>query len=269
MPKKNEDSNIKTVRFVYETECLKLSQPFVHPIYVLHIVTKGSAVLRLLEKEYQLSRGDIFFAFPGYLHYLDADSDFEYIYISFMGTGATAILSRCNVTPDNPTYSNFDFLCPMFEGSIRRINPHNSNLLTEAVLFYTLSFLDSAEYVTAQEQKSTDTLFEAIVNYVDHHFRESDMSLGRLADTFSYTEKYLSSLFKKHMKIGFSSYLNNLRIQYANELIDKKYGSISEISAACGYKDYSYFSRVFKRITGKTPTESTSFLKSRAGKNDE
>ena len=85
LPAKNEESHIKTVRFVYETECLALTQPFVHPIYVLHIVTSGSAVLRIYEKEYVLNKGDIFFAFPAVLHYLDASEDFEYIYISFMG----------------------------------------------------------------------------------------------------------------------------------------------------------------------------------------
>ena len=44
---KSEDSTIQAVRFVYETECRSLTQPFMHPIYVFHIVTKGSAVFCL------------------------------------------------------------------------------------------------------------------------------------------------------------------------------------------------------------------------------
>ena len=83
LPAKNDDNNVKAVRFVYETECLTLSQPFVSPIYALHIVTEGRATLRIYEKEYPLVRGDIFFAFPAVLHYLDASEDFKYIYISF------------------------------------------------------------------------------------------------------------------------------------------------------------------------------------------
>ncbi len=259
MPAKNEEAMIKTVRFVYETECLKLSQPFAHPIYVLHIVTKGSATLKIRENEYAVKRGDIFFAFPAVLYFLDASEDFEYIYISFMGSGAAALLSRCNVTPQNPVYEDFSFLCPMFESAIRRITSKNSNMLTEGVLYYALSFLDKEES-ELEPKKSGDGLFETIVNYVDHHYREPDLSLRRLADTFSYTEKYLSSLFKKHMQLGFNSYLNNLRVQYANELIEKGASSIAEIAATAGYKDYSYFSRVFKKRTGKTPTESMRFL---------
>lgn len=261
---KNEESNIKAVRFVYETECLSLSQPFVHPIYVIHIVTQGSATLRINDNKYFLKRGDVFFAFPAYPHYIDANEDFEYIYISFMGGGATSLLSKCKITPNSPYYDNLSFLCTMFENAIRRINSSNANMLTESVLYYALSYFDNnASNSEIENQVNTDGLFKAIVNYVDRHYRENDMSLSRLANVFSYTEKYLSSLFKKNMQIGFVSYLNNLRIQYANELIEKRELNISEIADACGYSDYSYFSKVYKKSTGKTPTESIEWIAKR------
>ena len=255
MPAKNEDASIKAVRFVYETECHTLSQPFYHPIYVLQIVSKGTAILKICENSYSLKRGDIFFAFPAHFYYLDASDDFEYIYISFMGSGATSFLSRCAITAENPYFSDFGFLCTMFESAIRRVTPSNSNMLTESVLFYALSFFDSTNSSEGEAQKGTLSQFEAIIDYVDHHYRECDLSLKRLTDVFSYTEKYLSSLFKKNMQIGFISYLNNLRIQYACEQIQEGKMSIGEIAKASGYKDYSYFSKVFKKITGKTPSE--------------
>ena len=261
MPQKNEDATIKAVRFVYETECKTLLQPFYHPIYVFHIVTQGTATLKILEKSYELKRGDVFFAFPASFYYLDPSDDFEYIYISFMGSGATSFLSRCTITPENPCFPDFSFLCTMFENSIRRITQSNSNMLTEAVLFYALSFFDTKN--DGGEEVGAQTIFEAIINYVDHHFRESDLSLKRLTDVFSYTEKYLSSLFKKNMQTGFVSYLNNLRIQYACELIGEGKMSIGEIASASGFSDYSYFSRVFKKITGKTPTEEIDWYKQR------
>ena len=235
MPAKNEDTNIQTVRFVYETECHTLTQPFLHPIYVFHIVTKGTAVFRIGNNSYPLKRGDVFFAFPAYPYYLDADDDFEYIYISFMGSGATSLLPKCNITVENPYYTEFGFLCTLFENAIRRVTPFNSNLLTEAVLYYTLSFFSSKdENSQAEDQQNPIGIFESIVDYVDYHYRESDISLSRLANVFSYTEKYLSSLFKKNMQIGFISYLNNLRIQYACELIQNGSLNMSEISVECG-----------------------------------
>lgn len=264
MSAKNEDSTIQAVRFVYETECLSLTQPFLHPIYVFHIVTKGTAILYIGDNKYSLKRGDVFFAFPAFPYYLDADNEFEYIYISFMGNGATSRLSKCNITPENPYYSDYSFLCTMFENAIRRITPFNSNLLTESVLYYALSFFDNktCEQET-DEQNNSNKVFQNIVDYIDYHYRESDISLNRLANIFSYTEKYLSSLFKKNMQIGFVSYLNNLRIQYACELIKKGNMNMSEISLKCGYNDYSYFSKVFKKITGHSPTEGLKYLENK------
>lgn len=264
LPAKNEETSVKTVRFVYETECLRLTQPFVHPIYVFHIVTRGTAVLRIDEREYSLKRGDVFFAFPAYPYYLSPSDDFEYIYISFMGSGVASMLSKCKVTPTSLYYSDYGFLCDMFENAIRRITPQNANMLTESVLYYAISFLFDDKEIKEDESKRTlGKGFEAIVDYVDCHFRESDLSLGRLANVFSYSEKYLSSLFKRNMQTGFINYLNNLRIQYANELIEKGGISIGEIAESCGYRDYSYFSRVFKRNTGKTPTESLKYMKTK------
>ena len=70
---------------------------------------------------------------------------------------------------------------------------------------------------------------------------------------FSYTEKYLSSLFKKNMNVGFNQYLNRLRIQYAIELIANNVKSVSRIAELSGYSDSLYFSKVFKKLVGVTP----------------
>ena len=74
-------------------------------------------------------------------------------------------------------------------------------------------------------------------------------------------EKRIKKIIK-NMKIGFNNYLNNLRIEYANELIEKNAGSVAEISTACGYKEYSYFSKVFKKRTGRCPSEIMKTLES-------
>ena len=65
------------------------------------------------------------------------------------------------------------------------------------------------------------------------------------------------------MKIGLVSYVNNLRVQYASELIGKGKHSLFEIAEACGYSDYSYFSRVFKKISGQTPSAAAKFIKTK------
>ena len=63
------------------------------------------------------------------------------------------------------------------------------------------------------------------------------------------------------MNIGFSKYLNQLRIKHAYDLISQNMTSVSEIAYNCGFSDSLYFSKVFKKITGISPTE---YIKSRS-----
>lgn len=66
---------------------------------------------------------------------------------------------------------------------------------------------------------------------------------------------YLSHLFKKETGITFSAYVTKLRIEKAKELLRQGDKKIYEISEMVGYQTVQYFSKVFKRETGKTPGE--------------
>lgn len=92
-----------------------------------------------------------------------------------------------------------------------------------------------------------------MLDYIQQHSAE-DLNLQELAEEFNFSYSYLSAYFNQHVSEGFSEYLNNIRIQKACELLVKSRMSISQISSAVGYADQSYFCRVFKRITGKTPS---------------
>ena len=56
-------------------------------------------------------------------------------------------------------------------------------------------------------------------------------------------------------KVNFSAYLNEYRVNKARQLILDPRLSLKDIGAAVGYSDANYFTRVFKRLTGQTPSE--------------
>jgi len=253
MPAKNYSGTIKTINFVYESEFRKLKQPFFRSTFYLYLVTKGSAVLKIYSNEYELKVGTLFFIFPAYPYEIEGSDDFAYMYISFMGSCVMNLLEDLEITMDAPAYSDFDFVIEFWKQAIRRVNQLNANILTESVLLYTLSYINNKQE-DVRLKKKNQNIFDSIVDYIDNHFREPDISLKKIADIFSYTEKYLSYLFKKNMNVGFSQYLNNLRLQYAHKLIDQGITSVSQISAMCGYSDSLYFSKVFRKSLGRTPT---------------
>ena len=253
IPAKDYSGNLKTVHFVYESDFLTLKQPFIRPIYYVHLVTSGSGKLRIYDREYPLEYGTVFFSFPAVPYTVEADENFKYMYVSFMGACVPALLENFGISMKAPVYPDFSQMIDFWMSSITRINAKNANILSESVLLYMLSFMgDKGE---AKQIPVSDNFFEMLIDYVDTHYRDPDICLKKIAMIFSYTEKYISHLFKTKMDIGFNKYLNNLRIQYAHEIISKNTTSVSEIAALCGFSDPLYFSKVFKKRVGCSPTE--------------
>lgn len=249
IPDKKDNRNIKTIHFVYETEFHKLHQPFFYSIYRLHLVTQGSATLKTVRSSFQIKKGDLFFAFPASLYEIEGSVNFTYCYISFMGTGIPDLFKELQISEESPVYSNHDHLIDFWYQAINRVTPQNSIILTESILLYTLSFLGTQ----TEANENPDNLVDMMVDYIDKHYMDCNISLSQLAEHFSYNEKYLSHLFKKNMNQNFKQYLNLLRINYACELIENHYTSVSQIAALCGYSDSLYFSKVFKKTKGKSP----------------
>lgn len=83
---------------------------------------------------------------------------------------------------------------------------------------------------------------------------KEEMDLSDLAKNFSFNYSYLSTYFNTRMGEGFSEYLNRIRIHHACLYLEKHEMPISSVSEMVGYSDQSYFCRVFKKITGETPS---------------
>ncbi len=66
---------------------------------------------------------------------------------------------------------------------------------------------------------------------------------------------HLSRVFKREMGVGVSEYVNQIRCERASDLLTRGEMNAAEVAEACGFSDHSYFTRVFKKVTGKTPSE--------------
>ena len=95
---------------------------------------------------------------------------------------------------------------------------------------------------------------EEIRAFIESNYMK-ELSMQDVARQLRYADTYFCKLFKQCFHTNFSAYLNEYRIARARELVRGSRRSIKEISAACGYSDPNYFGRVFKQLTGMTPTE--------------
>ena len=107
--------------------------------------------------------------------------------------------------------------------------------------------------MSGQNRLQSDERMERMLEYIARNYRE-DLKLEDVASEFNFNYHYLSAYFNQQMQEGFSGYLNRVRIEKACELLEENALSIAQISSEVGYSEHSYFCRVFKKITGKTPS---------------
>lgn len=93
------------------------------------------------------------------------------------------------------------------------------------------------------------------IHYIKRHYKEN-ISLQMVADHVNLSFSYLSNLFKKELQITFIDYLNRYRIERAKELLIGSQMKSYDIAVEVGFSpEYTYFSKVFKKVTGLGPGE--------------
>ncbi|NBG89349.1 response regulator transcription factor [Isachenkonia alkalipeptolytica] len=96
-----------------------------------------------------------------------------------------------------------------------------------------------------------------VQEHIERDYGNTDLSLEKVAATFTIHKDYLSKLMKEELGSGFVEYLTEIRIQRAKELLRQDTTNIRmyEVAEKAGYKSQHYFSRIFKTQTGYTPLE--------------
>lgn len=121
----------------------------------------------------------------------------------------------------------------------------------------------SIDWHTVKNQKEIEQLPEnmrikagtrMIRAFIEDHYRE-DISLQDVAGAMNYSDAYFCKLFKQCFDKSFIVYLSEFRVEKAKKMLEDIVISVRDISAEVGYRDSNYFAKVFKRVTGVTPSE--------------
>lgn len=113
-----------------------------------------------------------------------------------------------------------------------------------------------------QSKQSADTLlFNNIINYLKENVN-AYITIEEICKEHSISRSRLQRLFSANSSVSVIEYFTYLKIQEAKELIRTQRMNFTEISDALGYSSIHYFSRQFKKVTGMTPTEYASSIKS-------
>lgn len=110
-------------------------------------------------------------------------------------------------------------------------------------------------YVYELKHSGKRRIIGDLLDIVQHRYGDENLNLNGLAEQLGVTPNYLSALFRREMGQTFSAYLENYRLEKAQNLLQDVRYKVYEVAAAVGYSDPRHFGKVFKARTGRTPLE--------------
>lgn len=252
----------------------QVSSPFTR----IYCVTEGEARLHLPDKTQLLKPGHLYII-PAYtLHSYECRGKFSHYYLHVyegfkketdifelyrFPTEVKAqegdeqlFAEMCRLHPeaqlptsDPKTYDNTS----KFTDYVRRYNEmpmHRKMWLRGCILILISRFLKDAELRTwTNDERVTKALKYIHKNIYD------DIDIDDLADAACVTKPYLTRLFKRSIGTSPLQYINRKKIEKAELMLLTETISIKELAYTLGFSDHSYFIRLFKKLTGKTPQE--------------
>ncbi|WP_105619450.1 response regulator [Vallitalea okinawensis] len=134
-------------------------------------------------------------------------------------------------------------------------------------LYYFLSFehmemvtqmLMNLFYYTTKKYMKKNNKKDAVIDDIKefiHKNYSNDIGLSQISELYHMNASYLSNLFKKETGENINQYITKIRIENAKKMLTAPSVNIKELAYLVGYSDYTYFYKVFKKVTGKTPKQ--------------
>ncbi len=248
-----------------------------HDYYQFYYVLKGTLYHHLENKVAQLVYGDVFILPPNTPHYISTENEeSEFYFFSFMPDFFSNVQNQQFLFNDVlKTFSSlpkeniplklildandrlfFEVLLDRILFEFNQKNMGAEEIIHESVA--TLLTLISRNYfdehikeLSISHQSNEQSVFYCI-NYITNHC-EQDISLEEISKLATMSKSHFCKLFKSITNMTFKDFLNSKRIEKSTVLLSTSNVKILTVSQACGFKDFSSFSRNFKKLIGISP----------------
>ncbi|MCR5403672.1 MAG: AraC family transcriptional regulator [Butyrivibrio sp.] len=104
-------------------------------------------------------------------------------------------------------------------------------------------------------------VMQNVLNHISQNLKESSLTLQQTATDLGLNKSYLATLFKKETGSTFTEYVNKKRVDHAIFLLNTTDYPVHNIASICGINDMTYFTRVFRKKKGMTPTQYRNMIK--------
>jgi AraC-like DNA-binding protein len=127
----------------------------------------------------------------------------------------------------------------------------DARLLAQAIIEYARGLIANP---APEEDRQSSAFFRAACLYIDENF-DKQITRDTVAAHLKISPNYFSRVFREQGAMTFSDYVTQVRIGKAKFMLEKYDLPLSQIAQRCGFNDFNYFYKVFKKVVGRTPTE--------------
>ena len=231
-------------------------------------VKDGEASFHVADQSFIARTGDLVICESGQIHYSDSYNTQNHL--DFLIFDTNVISSRYH----NPHFKNVLVTAEELEEmglntSLERVfslvareldkkQPYYKDIITAAIReFWFLLKRELPREEKAKDDRRRSRLleeFQELLDYIDKHYAE-DLTLDHASSMLHFSPSHFSKTFKKLMGMNYVTYINMVRIEQAIQMLTTNQYRMIDIALECGFSNIRSFNRVFKEITGYTPTD--------------
>ncbi|OZB98841.1 AraC family transcriptional regulator [Paenibacillus sp. XY044] len=241
----------------------RLSRTLSH--HALVLVTRGGGRITIGGTTTAIQGGMLYYIAPGVFHSVEPGGEESAGFLTVHFSCSRIILNDrgWEVTDENPeiplepilsikdAHSVLDFFHRLVDCWLAKLPGY------EFMSKILLQQLFVAIYQHIKQQHAPDAVslkVEKVIHYMHQHVK-GKITLGELAETVQLSPAYLSRTFKENTGYSVIGFFNKLKIDKAKELLLEGDLKVKEVAGELGFSDEFYFSRMFKKIEGVSPSE--------------
>lgn len=211
---------------------------------------------------HRVEANQYFFIPAGAPHNYQADEQnpWTIYWIHFKGDMASEIVGKIN-TPQSIYHSSNSRIndrLTLFEEIFHTLemglSPQNMQFASCALFYFLGSVVYLNEYRRALLRNKTDNTIELASHYILENL-DKKITVNELANILGYSASHLSAIFRRDISSSPTEYINAIKIREGCRLLDFTDMKINQIGPKVGINDSYYFTRLFTRIMGVSPTE--------------
>lgn len=221
----------------------------IRPHHVLSYRVVGDATFTQKDNSFHIRGGDIVFVPKNCAYSIQAETE-TVLVIGFTSSEIFPEGIKTFTTPKGSQYYEelFQKFCATWKE--KRIGYMHE---CKSIFYKIISRLER-DCELSKFDKQEDVLLK-VLEYIHSNFTDPHLSIAQLANFCNMSDTYFRRLFMEKYHVTPLTYINNLKLHHATNLLQANFYSVSEIAEKCGFSNVYYFSRFIRKQTGLSPTE--------------